>query len=288
MAIDPEGLLNWPFPEVEQAYSAKDSMFYALSVGVGHDPLDQDQLRFVYERDLLAMPSMAAVLAHPGFWVKDSRTGIHWEHVLHGEQDMTWHKPLPAEGNLVARARVTELIDKGEGRGMVMLWERELRDADTGDLYATVAQSTFCRKDGGFGGTNRPTPPPAEIPQGPPAASCDLPTFKNSALIYRLNGDDNPLHADPDVARKAGFKAPILHGLCTLGVATHGVLKLLCNYQPERLKRLALRFSAPVYPGETLRTEVFWPDATGAAFRVRVPERDVTVISHGRAEVSTP
>ena len=115
---------------------------------------------------------------------------------------------------------------------------------------------------------------------------CDLPTLPQAALIYRLSGDYNPLHADPKVATAAGFKAPILHGLCTLGVAGHALLKSCCGYDPSRFRALDLRFSSPVYPGETIRTEI-WEEKGGVvSFRSRVLERDVVVLNNGRAEIA--
>jgi acyl dehydratase len=122
----------------------------------------------------------------------------------------------------------------------------------------------------------------APAPEGVADHVVDLPTRPEQALYYRLNGDDNPLHADPVVAAKAGFARPILHGLCTLGVVTHAVLRALCGYDTRRLKALDLRFSAPVYPGETIRTEI-WNDG---GFRARVVERDVIVVNNGKVLVS--
>jgi acyl dehydratase len=147
-----------------------------------------------------------------------------------------------------------------------------------------VTQTIFCRGDGGFGGPPRQTPPPHPIPARAPDAVCDLGTRPEMALIYRLSGDYNLLHADPAVARAAGFDRPILHGLGTFGVSGHAVLKTLCGYDPARLISFAGRFSAPVFPGETIRTEM-WRDGAVVSFRARVVERDVVAINNGRAEV---
>jgi acyl dehydratase len=204
--------------------------------------------------------------------------------VVHGEQAITLHRPLPVEGELLGTSRVTGIVDKGPGRGAVLYSERVIADATTGAPYATVAMSAFCRGDGGFGGPAGPSWPSHPLPDRGPDAALDLPTLNQQALIYRLSGDYNPLHADPEVAREAGFPRPILHGLATLGVAGYALLKLCCNDDPNRFKSLKLRFSAPVYPGETIRTEI-WRDGGGVSFRARVVERDAVVLNNGRLEL---
>jgi acyl dehydratase len=284
MTIDYDTLMNWRFPPVHQTLTKQDCILYALGIGLGGDPLDPAQLRFVYEEGLAAVPTMAVVLAYPGFWVKDKATGIDWVKVVHGEQAITIHHPLPVEAKLIGRSRVTGIVDKGAGRGAIIYSERQITDAGSGALYATLAMSTFCRGDGGFGGPSGPSWTVHLIPERAPDAVCDLPTLPQQALLYRLNGDTNPLHADPAVASAAGFARPILHGLCTLGVAGHALLRTICAYDPARLRSLALRFSAPVFPGETIRTEM-WRDGAVVSFRARVVERDVVVLNNGRMEL---
>ncbi len=285
MAIVYEKLMNIEIPTIEQSYTEKDTMLYALGVGLGQDPTDREQLRFVYEKNLKALPTQAVVLAHPGLWVRDLDTGIDYVKVVHGEQGLVLHKPLPASGTVLGISRVTDVFDKGEGRGALVLSERKIVEKSTGDLLATISQTTFCRGDGGFGGPSGPTPAPHVLPQREADMVCDLATVPQAALIYRLNADMNPLHADPDVAAKAGFPQPILHGLATYGVSGHAVLKTVCDYDPGRLKSLDCRFTAPVYPGETFRTEI-WIDGTIVSFRTRSLERDVIAISNGRAEIT--
>lgn len=285
MAIDYERLMSWRFPPVRHGLTKDDCILYALGVGLGFDPLDAAQLRFLYEDQLVALPTMAVVLAYPGFWVKDPATGIDWLRVVHGEQAITLHHPLPVEGELVGHSRVTGIVDKGAGKGAVLYSERRISDAVTGRLYATLAMSTFCRGDGGFGGPSGPAWPVHPIPERAADGICDLPTLPQQALLYRLNGDYNPLHADPAVARAAGFERPILHGLCTLGVAGHALLRTCCDYDPTRLRSLTLRFSAPVFPGETIRTEM-WRDGAVVSLRARAVERDVVVLNNGRAEIA--
>ena len=281
MPIDPETLLNYPIPEIRQTLTRRDSILYALSVGMGSDPMNPAQLDFVDQhRVLRAMPSMAVVLAHPGFWLADPATGVDAVRLVHGEQGVVWHAPLPVEGELIGRSRVTGLVDKGPGRGALLYFEKIVSDAATGQKLVTSTSTVFLRGDGGFGGSSGPVRPVAPAPEGVPDSVIDLPTRPEQALLYRLNGDDNPLHADPQFAARAGFPRPILHGLCTLGVVTHALLAGLCAYDPQRLRALSLRFSAPVFPGETIRTE-FWQNG---AFRARVLERDVLVVNNGLAE----
>ena len=285
MAIDYQKLKNWHFPDLEHRYEAKDTILYALGVGCGADPMDRTELPFVYEDGLKALPTMAVVLGYPGFWLKDPATGVDWRKILHGEQGLVIHKALPASGTVIGRTRVTEIVDKGPGKGALLYSDRDVLDKATGDLLATLTSTTFLRGEGGFGGPSGPSPAPHALPERAPDIAVDLKTLPQAALIYRLSGDDNPLHADPDVAAAAGFERPILHGLCSYAVAGRAVLKACCGNDPTRLKRFDLRFSAPVMPGETIRTEI-WRDGSTVSFRARVVERDVVVLNNGRAEVA--
>jgi acyl dehydratase len=284
MTIDYDKLINWKIPEVEQQLTKRDTMLYALGVGLGADPCDTDQLKFVYDQNLQALPSMAIVLGYPGPWHANTGTGITRSHVVHGEQGFTIQKPLPVEGTVVGLTKVTGVIDKGKEKGALLLTECTVRDKASGDTICTLSSTTFCRADGGFGGPSGPNKPQHPIPDTPPDLTCDLPTLPQAALIYRLSGDYNPLHADPAYAQKAGFKMPILHGRCTFSVAGHALLKTCCDYDPARFKSMEGRFSSPVYPGETIRTEM-WRNGNIVSFRSTVPARNVTVLNNGRAEI---
>jgi len=287
MAIDYDRLMARTFPESVQSYTRRDTILYALGLGFGADPMDQDQLRFVYEEGegLRALPTMAVVLAGPGFWMREPDSGIDWVRIVHGEQALTLHAPVPVEGTVVGRSRITHVIDKGEGRGALVISERTLSDRASGTLIATINHTTFCRGDGGFGGPPVAAPAPHRLPETPPERHCDLATLPQAALIYRLSGDYNPLHADPAVAEKAGYPRPILHGLCTYGVAGHALLRTYCAMDPARLKSLQVRFSSPVFPGETIRTEM-WRAGDTVSFRARVLERDAVVLTNGKAVVA--
>ena len=286
MPIDPEALRQWPIAEIEHSYTARDTMLYALGLGCGADPLDESQLQFVYESRLQALPSMAVVLGYPGFWIGDPATGADWKKVLHGEQAIEIFKPLPAVATVIGQSRITGLFDKGKDKGAVLVSERDVIDKSNGDVLCRLTSTTMLRGDGGFGGPSGPLPTPHPLPDRASDQTVSIATLPQAALIYRLSGDYNPLHADPAVARSGGFEKPILHGLCTFGVVCRALLDAVCGNDPSKLRKMQVRFSAPVFPGETIVTEL-WKEAGGVvSFRARVRERDLVVITNGRAEVA--
>ena len=285
MAIDPDYLLAREWPEITHRYTEKDSMLYALGVGLGRDPLSQDELRFVYEDGLKVMPTRAVTLAHPGFWAAEKDINLDWVKLLHLGQEIIWHQPLPTAGEVAATTRFTNVCDKGARVGALIVTERVVRLVETGEDIATVITTILARGDGGFSSVRRSVPQEKDrIPDRQPDIVCDLPTFFQQALLYRLSGDLNPLHASPTVAGEAGYSQPILHGLCTMGVAAHALMKECCHYEPARLKRIRLRFSAPVYPGETIRTEI-WQEEKTIAFRCWSLEQEKVVINNGYLEI---
>lgn len=289
MGLDPLRLLNRRFDPVEHRYDERDCMLYALGCGLGTDALDEGPLRYVHEGaagGLRALPTLINVLGYGGFWADRPDTGIDWRRLVHAEQAIVLHRPLAAQGHVIGRNRVTGLHDKGADRGALMLQERAVTDAASGEPIATVTQTTMLRGDGGFGGAHgAPLAAPHAVPDRAPDAVCDLPTLPQAALLYRLNGDFNPLHADPAVARAAGFPRPILHGLATMGVALHAVLKTLLGYDADAVRGMRVRFTAPVLPGETLRTEL-WRDGTVVSLRTTVLERGTVVLDAGRVDLA--
>lgn len=285
MALDAEKLRNWKFADVEHTYTAKDTILYALGVGCGADPLDEVDLRHTYEEGLVALPTMAVVLGYTGFWLKDSNVGADWRKVLHGEQSITLHKPIPSAGTVVGRTRITGLIDKGKDKGALLLSEREIIDKATGAKIATTASTSFLRGDGGFGGPSGPTPPVHTLPERKADEQIDIRTLPQAAMIYRLSGDYNPLHIDPKVATIAGFKAPILHGLCSFGVAGRALVRMCCGGDATKLTHMQLRFSSPIYPGETIRTEI-WRNGNEISFRASCVERNVVILNNGLARIA--
>lgn len=277
--INEQHLLNYPIPEVRQTLTPRDAAFYALSIGLGTNPVDRRQLDYVdvNRAGFSALPCMAEVLCHPGFWLGKPDTGVDALKLVHGEQAIEWFDIPPVAADLVGRTTVTQLVDKGEGKGALLFSTKEVHDVTSGKLLFRTNRSIFLRGDGGFGGTGGPVPKPHAVPETAPDFFDDLPTRPEQALYYRLNGDDNPLHADPVIAARAGFPRPILHGLCTFGVVFHALIRTLNDYRPSRHGRIAARFSAPVFPGETIRTDI-WKDGS---FRARVLERDLVVINNG-------
>jgi acyl dehydratase len=284
MPLNPDKLLALDIPDVEHTYGPKDCILYALGLGLGQDPTDEQQLAFVYEKHLKVLPTFPVVQGYSAYTFRRPELGITWTHVVHGEHAVRLHAPIAPEGTVIGRSRILDVIDKGAGKGALIYSERRILDKTDGRLLATINQTTFCRADGGFGGAKREAPAPHALPERAPDLSCDLPTRPETALIYRLSGDVNPLHAEPTFAREGGYPRPILHGLATFGVAGHALLKTLCNYDPARLTAMAGRFSAPVFPGETIRTEI-WRDGNVVSFRARALERDVIAVNNGRADI---
>lgn len=263
------------------SYGDRETMLYALGVGLGADPMNQTELPFVYENGLKAVPSLATVVAW-GAGPNMGRMGINYLLVVHGEQKIELHRPMPTSAKLIADSRVVAAYDKG-AKGAVIVTETVLKEAGDGQPIVTLTGSTFARGDGGFGGpSDQPEAPP--VPTRAPDMSLDFPTRPDQALLYRLSGDRNPLHSDPNVAKMAGFPRPILHGLCTYGITCRAVLQAVAEYQPERIKSHSARFSSPVFPGETITVDI-WREAGGVAFEARVKERGVTVIKNGRTEL---
>ena len=278
-------ILQHTFPAIETHLTPHDAMLYALGIGVGDRPEDPRDLQYVYEKGLKVFPSQANVICHPGGWIQDPAFGVDWVRLLHGEQAFEIHQPLAPGKTYTGRYRITGVLDKGAGKGALMFLRKELREKGSDSIACTVTSTYFLRGDGGSGGTTRDAPLPHPIPERACDGTVTLATLARAALIYRLSGDYNPIHADPVLARKAGFERPILHGLCTLGVVTRAMVQDCCDDQPERLRSLQLRFSSPVYPGETLVTEI-WRDGEVVSFRARVAERNVVVLNNGRAVVA--
>jgi acyl dehydratase len=281
MGLNYERIMAYRPADIAVNYGERDCIIYALGIGLGMNPLDRGELKFVYERfGLQAFPTMAVVLGWPGR-MTDPAFGVDEKLVVAGDLKVVLHRPLAPQAQLVSRPRIREVIDKGPGNAAIILNTRDLTAKD-GTLVATVDSSTFARKHGGFGGKVTETPAPPAVPQTPPQIVCDLPTPTNLALLYRLTGDENPLHADPERAKVAGFDRPILHGAASFGIAAHAVLRSVAEYVPARLHSIEARFSKPVFPGETIRTEI-WREGDRVSFQCRVVARDAIVLSNGLA-----
>lgn len=280
-----EKLLAKEIPAIEHTISEKDCMLYALGIGLGSNPLDPKELQFVYENDLKVFPSYSVVIAHPGFWVADPELEIDVLKLLHAEQSITQHRPVQPNRTYIGNYCVLGVVDKGRDKGAILYQEKTLTDKESGDCVSTVNSSYFLRGDGGCGSTDFEPPSTHAPPERPADKIAELVTATNAALVYRLSGDYNPLHADPDKAGRAGFERPILHGLCSFGMAVRAILENFGNAEPEKLLFAGLRFSAPVYPGETIRVSM-WQETDGISFSATSVERGVKVLDRGLARLS--
>lgn len=283
--VDLQKLVHRPFPPIRHTYTFRDTILYALGLGVGADPMSESDLPFVYEEGLKAIPSMSCVLASPGFWLSDPELGVEWEKVLHGEQYFSLEKPIPAAGTVRGEFKLIGVEDKGVEKGAVVFLERRLYNDETNELLGVVRTTTIARGDGGCGSWGDVLRPPSALATRDPDLVVDVETLPRQALIYRLSGDYNPVHADPKVAKRGGFDRPILHGMCTYGIATYVIVQRFCDGQPERFKEIFARFSSPVFPGDTIRFE-FYRESDSIRYRARVLDRNVVVLDRGLARVA--
>ncbi|MDE2182867.1 MAG: MaoC family dehydratase N-terminal domain-containing protein [Alphaproteobacteria bacterium] len=279
MPINFDEIMQLKSEGCEFRYSDREAILYALGVGFGSDPLNTAELKYVYENDLQTVPTFATVIG----WGMPTlaRSGINYLMVVHGEQRLTLHKPLPIEAEVVVDERVSNAIDKGEGRGALILVEKVIREKKSGDKLCTLLATIFARGDGGFGGPREGAPAPHELPARAADRVVDCATRPDQALLYALSGDRNPLHRDPQIAKMAGYPRPILHGLCTYGIACRAIVSSVCDYDARRVAGFDARFTAPVFPGETIATEI-WTDGPVVSFRCKVRERDTVVLNNGK------
>ena len=280
MTFDPEQLLARRDTDLPISYTEKDAILYALSIGMARDPGNTRELAYAYEgcAGLMTLPTFATVLI-PHMFPDD--LGWDFDQVLHCEQRLSIYRPLPPAADLKIDKRISAIHDLGAKRGAMLYFEAEGRfRADDTSLFS-CGSTILARGDGGFGGARGQAPAPHRVPEREPDLACQLKTSANQALLYRLNGDFNPLHADPLVAGRAGFKRPVLHGLCTYGIACHAILKTVLDYDYTLIAGLDARFSSPVLPGDTIATDI-WQDGNVVSFECRVVERNVTVLKAGR------
>lgn len=284
MAIDYDKLMASKTTGQEFSYGDRETMLYALGIGFGRDQLNTKELPFVYEKNLQTVPSMATVISWGAGAM--SKSGINYLMVVHGEQKLTLHKPLPVAANILVDTRVVGAWDKGKDKGAIIVSETLIRDKANGEKLCTLTGTTFARGDGGFGGPREGAPEPHKLPERKPDLTVEADTRPDQALLYRLSGDRNPLHADPDIAKAAGFPKPILHGLCTYGTCCRAIISSsVCDYDATKITGFDVRFSSPVYPGETIVVDI-WKDGNIASFRARVKERDVMVINNGKCTLT--
>jgi acyl dehydratase len=289
-----QAVLAREFAPITQTYRWRDAALYALALGIGSDPLDADELPYVYEafqrggatRSLRAVPSFCVTLGWLPFWQDDPAYGITWERIVHGEMRFTLHRPLTPEASVRATHKIAAVQDKGAGRGAIMHVGKELQDANTGAPIASLRSVEFLRDDGGCGSHGQAPAPLAPLPTDFEAgAQIDYAMPRQAALLYRLaSGDLMPIHADPTVAQRAGFERPISHGLNNMGLACRAILKRFAPGRPEALREMGVRFVQPGYPGDTVRVEI---QRLGnlVRFRARALERDVLLLDRGECRL---
>ncbi len=254
-------------------YDDRDVMLYA--VGVGATELD-----FVFERNLKVLPTFAVIPGFPAMMGLAASVEINPVMLLHGEQRIKLHKPIPPKGNLTTAGKVTGVYDKGKGALLVV--EAETKD-EQGEVLFTNEAGVFVRGAGGFGGERGPEAG-NKAPERAPDKTVEMQTLPIQAMIYRLSGDRNPLHIDPGFAKMAGYDTPILHGLCTYGHVGRAVLREYCDNDPARMTGLEVRFSGVVFPGDNVITEM-WDEGGGRIVLQAKTQRGDVVISNAAATV---
>jgi acyl dehydratase len=280
MQLTYEDLLATEIRDIERTYGDLEAMLYAQSVGFGRNAVDRKELAYVYEQGnpLRTVPTLASAIV-PDMFPPD--LGWDYSQVLHVEQRLHLYRPMPSAAELRLDKRVVDVFDRGESRGSMFLFEVEGRLAKDDTVIFTLGATVMARGDSGFGAPSGSGPKPHRVPRRDPDLSCDTPTRADQALLFRLNGDRNPLHADPDAAKAAGFDIPILHGLCTYGIACRAVLQTICDYDHTLIESFDARFSLPVLPGDTITTDM-WQDGNIVSFQCSVKDRDCVVLRNGK------
>ena len=281
MAINYEEIMSLEDKGLEFSYTQRDSIIYGLGIGLGKDPMDATELKYVYENGLIAFPSMATNFQYKSPLLLKAKLNMIM--IVHGEQGVTLHQPMPASADVISDTKVVNCYDRGASKGAIIEVETNVRLKKDNSPLCTLTSKTFARGDGGFGGEDVPASIPVELNDTPDIIH-EVTTTEDQALIFRLSGDSNPLHSDPNFAKMAGYPKPILHGLCSYGVACRSIVETLCEKDSKKLKKFNVRFSSPVYPGETIVTEM-WKKNDEIHFQSKVKERDKVVLKNGVCEI---
>jgi 3-hydroxyacyl-CoA dehydrogenase/3a,7a,12a-trihydroxy-5b-cholest-24-enoyl-CoA hydratase len=258
-------------------YTDRDVILYALGVGAS-----TDELQYVYEQGLKVLPTFGVVPAFPALMGLNNLMTFNPVMLLHGEQRIEVKKPFPAKGKVTTTGSIRNIYDKGSGALVVI-------DAETVDEQGAVlcvnTFGAFLRGEGGFGGERGPSGPRNVPPERAPDAVVEMPTLPQQAAIYRLSGDRNPLHIEPNFAKMAGYDRPILHGLCSFGHVARAVIQKFCGGDPDRLKELEVRFVGVVFPGDTLITEM-WKESDTRLLLQAKTQRGEVVLGSGAATIA--
>ncbi|HEU5448567.1 MAG TPA: MaoC/PaaZ C-terminal domain-containing protein [Acidimicrobiia bacterium] len=281
MPIDLDAALGATIEPYSRSWDADDVMLYHFGIGAGlGKATDPAELAYTYEQRLVVLPSFGVVPAFQGLIT--AMTGqvpglaVNPVMILHGEQDLEIHKPIPTSATVENRPRISSIYDKGKAALITI----EVESGPAGDPLFTNRFTIFARGEGGFGGDPNSPAPGNTPPDRAPDAVAESPTMSHQALIYRLSGDKNPLHADPDFAKLGGFDTPILHGLCTFGIACKAVVDTLLDGDVTAVKRYQVRFTGVVFPGETVVTSM-WREGDRIILSATTRERgDKAVLSN--------
>ena len=255
-------------------YSHKDAILYALGVGAGFSDLE-----YCYEKDLKVIPSFSIASIFDTLAEFAIKAEVNLAGILHGEQDLIFHNPIPHEGTLTTNGWITNIYDKGKDKGALVIGKSETYHSNGNKLFTGIC-SLFCRLDGGFGGENSPKTV-LEFPQRKPDFIVKETPLVQQPLIYRLSGDIFPLHADPQFAKASGFEKPIMHGLCTHGFACRALISHLIPNEPEKARRMACRFSNTLYPGVSIKTLIWKMKKGKALWKVVDAKTDEVIIDNG-------
>jgi acyl dehydratase len=283
MPLDYESLLATSVEDEPVSYADRDAMLYALGVGFLSSPGDTKELPYVFESPALkTVPTFASVLP-PGDFLAGS--GWNAARVLLAGLRLDLYRPLPAAAALLVSRRVVAVHDKGSEQGAMIVIQAEVRLAKDDTALFTLDSTVIAWADGGTGGPRDPLPEQHTLPVRDPDLSYTSATRPDQALLFRLSGGRKALHADPEAAREAGFPRPLLHGRCTYGIACRAILNTICDYDHTLVTGFDARFSAPVYPGDILTTDM-WQDRNIVSFRCSVMARNSIVLSNGKCTLA--
>lgn len=278
MPIDRDLALKATFPDGHGSYDVDDVILYHLGVGAGNPPTDANELEYTYEKALKVLPTYSVVAPVGATGANLFKTpGLEFDPMmmLHGEQDIEIHKPLPTSASYKTQMRVADIFDKGKAALLIL----EIKYIeDSGEPLFTTRMSAFLRGEGGFGGPAGPKAGNA-APEREPDGSVEVPTLPQQALLYRLNGDKNPLHADPEFAKMAGFDVPIIHGLCSYGVTCKAIVDNVLDGDVSKVARYQARFAGVAFPGETYIVN-YWKEGGVIYVNARSKERDADIITN--------
>lgn len=285
MPINVEKAMAAEIKPLAYEYTSKDVMLYALGIGMGNPSSDKDQLKFTFENGLKVFPTFGVVPPFPSLMSVVGHPGLEFNPMmlLHGEQYMEVMKtPIPVKGKLINKPKLKAIYDKGKGALVLLDCTTE---TEAGEVVFFNTFSLFLRGEGGFGGESGPKPE-NESPDRAPDKTVEMKTLPQQALIYRLSGDLNPLHADPNFAAMGGFEKPILHGLCTFGNLGRAVMQEYCGNDPAKFKSIQVRFAGHVFPGETIVVDM-WKEAEDTILlKAKTAERGKDVITNAAVKLN--